>query len=138
MSIYNTICCSRCGRELYRPLNVPECRERRVLHFLGLYVVNDNGQEELCEKCFEVWQKTEMYQEKMREELNKRKKELENLLNMSVQKCIEDEMNMCCCTTTEDGTLLKDLENALFVYDDTDCIKVKYIRQLLDKYKNRK
>lgn len=36
-----------------------------------------------------------MCKEKIRE-LNKRKKELENRLNMSVQNSIEDEMNMCC------------------------------------------
>lgn len=58
MSIYNTICCSRCGRDLYRPLNVPECRERQALHFPGIYVVNDNGQEELCENCFETWKRS--------------------------------------------------------------------------------
>lgn len=55
MSIYNTICCSRCGKDLYRPLTVSECREGQVFHYPGLYVVNDdNKQEEYCEKCFEV------------------------------------------------------------------------------------
>lgn len=57
MSIFYNICCSRCGRELYRPLTVPECREGKALHYPGLYVVNDNGQEEYCEKCFEAWKK---------------------------------------------------------------------------------
>ena len=57
MSVYNTICCSRCGRELYRPLTVPEYREKNAIHFPGFYVVNDNGQEEYCEKCFEAWKK---------------------------------------------------------------------------------
>ena len=56
MSIYNTICCSRCGKELYRPLTVSEYREKKEIHFSGFYVVNDdNKQEEYCEKCFEAW-----------------------------------------------------------------------------------
>lgn len=67
MSIYNTICCSRCGRELYRPLNVPECREGQVFHYPGLYVVNDdNKQEEYCEKCFEAWKKRSVKYDKRR------------------------------------------------------------------------
>ena len=44
----------------------------------------------------------QLYQEKMLE-LNKRKKELENQLNISVQNNIEDEMGMCCCTMQEES-----------------------------------
>ena len=58
MSIFINICCSRCGRDLYRPLTVSEYREKNEIHFPGFYVINDdNNQEEYCEKCFEVWKK---------------------------------------------------------------------------------
>ena len=57
MSTFYNICCSRCGKDLYRSLTVPEYREKKEIHFPGFYVVNDNEQEELCEKCFEVWEK---------------------------------------------------------------------------------
>ena len=65
MSIFYNICCSRCGRELYRPLNVPECREGQAFHFPGLYVVNDNGQKEYCEKCFEAWKRNKAESEEV-------------------------------------------------------------------------
>ena len=42
------------------------------------------------------------YDAKIRE-LNERKKELENQLNMSVQNNIENDMAMCCCTARKWG-----------------------------------
>lgn len=58
MSKFFNISCTRCGKDLYRPLTISESREKKEVHFPGFYVVNDNGQEELCEKCFEVWKRS--------------------------------------------------------------------------------
>lgn len=59
MSTFINICCSMCGKELYRPLTVMERREKKAVRFPGFYAINDNGQEEICEKCYEVWKEAE-------------------------------------------------------------------------------
>lgn len=50
------------------------------------------------------------YYDAMMCELNKRKIELENQLNMSVQQCIDDEMTMCCGAKMVEPDVMEDME----------------------------
>ena len=57
MSIAMYICCSMCGRDIYKPLELMKFRrEDYAEHMTDFYVVNENGkQDELCPKCYKAW-----------------------------------------------------------------------------------
>ena len=55
------ICCSRCGRIIYKPLTAKELRTKKYArHIYDYYVVNEDGKEdELCPSCYMVWKGSE-------------------------------------------------------------------------------
>lgn len=55
MNVNITVCCDRCGRDLFRMPTVKELREKQTIYFPEHYIINDNGRpENLCISCFEA------------------------------------------------------------------------------------
>lgn len=58
MSMNITVCCDRCGGYLFRTLTEIELREKKTIHFLEHYIINDDGRPEyLCSSCYASWLK---------------------------------------------------------------------------------
>ena len=55
------ICCSRCGRIIYKPLTARDLHEKGFAkHISDYYVVNEDGKEyERCPSCYMVWKGSE-------------------------------------------------------------------------------